>query len=174
MFFCFCKNVIILKYRPTLFWDARLNACFAWWISHFIFTGCDAHWKWRHRLSLVTLAVYETENCSAGATGVAGPSAPVAQTVRGTRLPFFTRTIHMNWNFLFSSNLAQIWIWNSAQKHYQFYFRTILRDTKNHYQGFHLYEKSLKAFLNNWQTEYHATNKNVPVNAELYWLQVIN
>ena len=29
---------------------------------------CDAHWKWWHRLLLVTLAVYETENCDAEGT----------------------------------------------------------------------------------------------------------
>jgi hypothetical protein len=38
-------------------WDARLNACFAWRVSHFIFAGCDApksgdtdcYWQWRRQ-----------------------------------------------------------------------------------------------------------------------------
>ena len=47
--------------------------------------------------------------------------------------PLYPRKVwvfHLNWNWeLFSNNLAQIWIWNSSQKHYQ---------------GFQIYEKRQK------------------------------
>ena len=70
------------------------------------------HRMWR-ALKVVTLSslVYETDNFGAGATGVAGPSSPVAKTVRGQQVALFLQELHFESRALF--------IWNEIENYFQ-------------------------------------------------------